>query len=94
MLKGIQKNMVWIKTPESRYFESAYFVMRSAQSNLPSDGDMLIEANRIIKNSDPKSDRKASKQKGRRAKIYAFFCGFLSGSAALAISWLISLILV
>lgn len=92
MLKGIQKNMVWIKTPDSRYFESAYFVMRSMQASDVRDGDMLLEANRIIKHSDPQRDRRSSKKRQRKAKLGAFFCGFLSGSAALALCWLISLI--
>ena len=49
MLRGIQKNMIWVKTPESRFFESAYFVMRPAKMpKPPKEGEMLREANRLL----------------------------------------------
>ena len=49
MLKGIQKNMIWVRTPESQFFEAAYFVMRPTYaSGKTREGEMLREANRLL----------------------------------------------
>ncbi len=31
MFKGIQKNVIFIQLPKSKYFESAYFILRSQE---------------------------------------------------------------
>ncbi len=49
MLRGAQKQMIVIRTRNSRVFEEAYFVVRRGQSAPPAcKEDMLWEANRII----------------------------------------------
>lgn len=89
MLKGIQKNMIWVKTPESRFFEAAYFVMRpSRRSDQPRDGEMLREANRLLTEGTRK--RPLPLRERRRRSI----CTFLAGlGAGLALSALLAMIL-
>ena len=51
MLKGCQKEMIVLQTQDSRFFESAYFVLRKEKRATPK-GDLLAEANRIIGTGD------------------------------------------
>ena len=49
MLRGAQKQMIVVRTRNSRVFEEAYFVMRRGKTSPPvCKEDMLWEANRII----------------------------------------------
>ena len=49
MLRGAQKQMIVIRTHDSRLFEEAYFVVRKPRTGRPAcKEDMLWEANRII----------------------------------------------
>jgi hypothetical protein len=52
MIRGAQKQMLVIRTGDSRYFDEAYFILRR---ELPRGdggrGDMLREANRILEES-------------------------------------------
>ena len=49
MLRGCQKQMIVLQTPESGVFESAFFVLRRENLSVGHD-DMIAEANRIIGN--------------------------------------------
>ena len=49
MLRGCQKQMIVLQTPESGVFESAFFVLRRDNQSVGHD-DMIAEANRIIGN--------------------------------------------
>lgn len=52
MLRGAQKQMIVIRTHDSRPFEEAYFVVRKPRTGRPAcKEDMLWEANRIIERS-------------------------------------------
>ncbi len=52
MLRGAQKQMIVIRTHDSRLFEEAYFVVRKPHTGRPAcKEDMLWEANRIIERS-------------------------------------------
>ncbi len=53
MLKGAQKQMIVVRTRNSRLFEEAYFVMRRGVGREADELDMLWEANRIIESSLP-----------------------------------------
>ena len=50
MIKGAQKQMIVLRTADSRYFDEAYFVLRK---ELPTPhtttGEMVYEANRILR---------------------------------------------
>lgn len=57
MLRGSQKQMIVVRTKDSRMFEEAYFVMRRGVSQREADApDMLWEANRIIESSLPSAE--------------------------------------
>lgn len=94
MLKGIQKNMIFIQLPKSNCFESAYFVMRSARPDREArQGEMIREANRIIYESEITSKNKKSKfGKWRKDKFLFFLYGTLSGALSVAIAWFIVLL--
>jgi len=79
--KGIQKRIIVIQTQQCSYFESAFFVLRNDLPQTTADDAMLIEAQRIIAESD--RSRKSQKQK-KSAKNFAavtlsliigIFCG-------------------
>ena len=48
MLKGIQKQMIMIKTSKSPIFETAYLVVRADLEDEPQGKEMIAEANRIV----------------------------------------------
>ena len=81
MIKGAQKQMVVVKTTSSRYFEEAYFVLKSDLKPKKQDHtDLLTEANRILKESE-------SVRCGKRRPIrgwLVFFFGLLMGAAVTA----------
>ena len=74
MHKGIQKNMIWIRTPESRCFEAAYFVLRPERgSETTRKGEMLKEANRLI---DERAGREIAP---KRRSVFRHLLPFLIG---------------
>ncbi len=90
MIRGAQKKMIVIRTHDSRVFEEAYFVMRKETEATVEDGDMLTEADRIIRRSTagmtaaaiPDPERRESAGERRRQKmrgILWFFAGVLAG---------------
>lgn len=91
MLKGSQKQMIVVRTRNSRMFEEAYFVMRRGAGHSEADElDMLWEANRIIESSLPREDGRPSlptrgRAAGRRAIWFA--AGLVSGSGVVGILW-------
>ena len=52
MIKGCQKNVIWLRNTESDIFEQAYFILSdSASLKKKSEGDIIAEARRIIEES-------------------------------------------
>ena len=85
MLKGIQKNMIWIRTPESRYFESAYFVLRpDKQADRNQKGDMLREAERLLT---------AGRAKEKRVRIRPLFLFLGGGGLGILLSLTVTLLI-
>ena len=75
MLRGTKRDMIVVRTRDSRLFEEAYFVMRRhAGKARPDELDMLWEANRILENALPARNTSA---KETAAPHPAF--GFLRG---------------
>ena len=87
MLKGIQRQTVLIKTPESRYFEEAHFLMRS---DLPpkesAENDLVREANRILEEIGFSNAKR--RKKGMRPSL-AFLMGILLGGSTVGIFWIL-----
>ena len=94
MLKGAQKQMIVIRTRDSRLFEEAYFVMRrDAEVGGTPTTDMIAEANRIIESA--RSQKRRERQGHRRhiwmilAVCVSFGAGLLIGGGGIGLLWLI-----
>ena len=86
MLKGTQRQMVRLKTPDSRFFEEAYFVLKV---NAPPDPGgtpgMVAEANRILEENgygremrrrrSPREEYGDNRPSGLIALLFGVFCG-------------------
>ena len=67
MVKGTQRQMIVVRTPESEIFEMAYLVLRTEVARGVSEGSMIDEANGIVSSFFTEgSDKKKAK---RRKKI-------------------------
>ena len=80
MIKGAQKQMIVIRTGNSRYFDEAYFVLRrEIRGNKQEKTDMLAEANRILEEHDLQTGGKPRKRLPRG--VLFFLSGILCGAA-------------
>ena len=80
MLKGIQKQMVMVRTSDSTVFETAYFVLRDGVRD--DGGDIVSEAGRIVSKVLPHDKRGATQISSQGKKRGLFFvAGILCGSA-------------
>ena len=78
MLRGCQKEMIMLKTAESRLFERAFFVLRRGGESAAGD-DMLAEATRLL------SLAEGARPRRRWGRGFLFAAGLLSGIAIFAI---------
>ena len=78
MIKGARKQMIVVRTGDSRYFDEAYFVLREdAEKEKRKSVDILGEANRIL---DEISPEPSTKEKRRGGKWLFFLAGSLCGA--------------
>ena len=85
MLKGIQKQMVMVKTNNSSLFETAYFVLRDDAAR--DDGDIVSEANSIVECALPSPKRKGARRgEARKRRGISFFIGLVCGALASAVA--------
>ena len=75
MIKGAQKKMIVVKTAESDVFEEVYFVLR--RESLAQEGDMVLEASRII---DSHGVKKRSRRAGKIGYLILNAVLFLVGA--------------
>ena len=95
MLRGARKNMIVVRTRDSRVFEEAYFVMRRDPSpSSINEADMLWEANRILESALPAAGRKAfppqeeeESVRQRLRGLFWFGMGLLSGGGITGLLW-------
>lgn len=98
MLKGSQKQMIVVRTRDSRVFEEAYFVMRrGAARGSEEELDMLWEANRIIEASLPADRRQRGIPCPAEAtgggpspmarRLFWFLGGLVSGGGVTGLLW-------
>lgn len=81
MVKGIQRQMVIVRTSESEIFELAYFVLRADIEQKSSGKSIIAEANSIV--SSVCSDGAREKREKRMRKIgraLLFCAGALCGA--------------
>ena len=98
MIKGCQKNVIWLRNTESELFEQAYFILSDAACEKnKSEGDILAEARRIISDSPcgnywggyahsyPKKKRK---RPSGVVRLAFFMLGLVAGALpAIAVFW-------
>jgi len=78
VLKGAQKQMIVIRTGDSRYFDEAYFVLRREVSGgRETQNDMIREANRILRQNEP--ELRTHRDRKRLRGWLAFLGGLLLG---------------
>lgn len=85
MLKGYERRLIMIRTKNSAFFESAFFVVKGDACRARGDRvGMVEEARRILKESGEvhKSDRK------RWRVPLAFLVGFILGGVVMLFLWL------
>ncbi len=78
MIKGAKKQMIVIRTGDSRYFDEAYFVLRRNVNEKDAHHDILREANRILAD---RTDLRLRERPHRRRWLF-FAVGILCGAAA------------
>ena len=89
MIKGAQKQMIVVRTTDSRYFDEAYFVLRrEIRPHRGVKNDMLWEADRILQQT-----QQDSKRQGRKIcrGLLFFLLGILCGGVAAVLITLIFL---
>lgn len=85
MLRGAKKNMIVVRTRDSRVFEEAYFVMRrDRRPGTADDPDILWEANRILESTLPTAEQTRThtvptKKQSRLKNLLWFGAGLISG---------------
>ncbi len=79
-VKGAQRQVVVVQTNNSRWFEEAFFVVRrDARRTKVAENDMLLEANRILRESALDVGRTPRR---RLPRAVWFFIGVAIGVAA------------
>ena len=99
MLRGAKKNMIVVRTRDSRMFEEAYFVMRrNASTAAVDDLDMLWEANRILestvsyaRNQKAGGEKRESprRRSGKLQRLLWFGAGLICGGGLVGLLWLL-----
>ena len=88
MIRGIQRQTMVIRTQDSAYFEEVQFLLRPiADGKARTEGDILREAETILRESGLYPERRRKKRKGSGAML--FLCGVLSGGGTVGLLWLI-----
>lgn len=76
-VKGTQRQVVVLRTGGNRFFEEALFVVRrETLRTRANEADMLIEANRILRESVPRTGRR----RFPLARVGLFLLGGLIGA--------------
>ncbi len=78
MIKGARRQLIVLRTGNSRYFDEAYFVLKGEERlKEAKNRDLIREANRILSESIPHG--KAAKG-GRGRRLLLFGAGSLFGA--------------
>ena len=87
MIRGVQKEMIMVKTDKNSIFEVVYFLLRSDIAEpKPSENDILKEADKIIEeNCSHKKRRRNERKKKLRSGIPFFIFGSISGILSTAL---------
>ena len=88
MLKGCKRNIIMVKDTGSKYFDSAYFVLRNDLPPLSGENDMINEARRMIEGAGEGCLNAVSGKKSKHAYAILIPCIailFVVGAAILAL---------
>ncbi len=87
MLKGYERKLIMIRTKDSAFFESAFFVIKGdACKNRGNRAGMVEEARRILNES---GDVRVARENKKWRALLTFFVGFLLGSTITLGFWLL-----
>lgn len=88
MIKGARKQMIVVRTGNSRYFDEAYFVLREdAQKEKQKSKDILGEANRILAEIAP--DISSVPKKTNRQWLFFVVGGFCGAVLSVIVTLLL-----
>ena len=88
MLKGYERKLIMIRTKNSAFFESAFFVIKGdACKGRGNRAGMVEEARRILKES---GETRTQKRKGINRAGLAFIVGSVLGGALVLAVWLLT----
>ena len=93
-MRGYQKKVIFLKNTGSHLFDEAYFVVsRQGEEAAIGKSDMILEANRIIKERIGNDAQNIRREKGERTWSFypPFFLGVFVASAVMLIFYLILL---
>lgn len=98
MIKGCQRRIIMVKDTGSRYFDSAYFVLRHDLPKDSRESDMLAEAHRMINTYTPDGQALAAPNAYKsmfceKKKIPAALMGILMSLLSVSITIAVMLIL-
>ncbi|MBQ2999723.1 MAG: hypothetical protein IJD64_04610 [Clostridia bacterium] len=84
MIRGLQKQILWLSTPKSRHFELVCFILRPERCReTPKDAEILREARSILLQAEPPiKERPPQGKKRTRFLFLLFFGGLLCGVLA------------
>lgn len=83
-MRGYQKKVIFLKNTGSHLFDEAYFVMsREGEDAAIDQSDMVLEANRIIKESLGAKESRIRRERAEEKRIFLvpFFLGALISAA-------------
>lgn len=78
MVKGCQRKIIHVKDPSSKYYDEAYFILKTGVGDDTAEGDMINEAVKIAGES---LACVTNRKKHRRLlpSVYPFFAGIIAG---------------
>ncbi|MBO7293579.1 MAG: hypothetical protein J6V07_06570 [Clostridia bacterium] len=80
MVRGCEKKLIRLGSPESRYFEEVLFILRdNSETGRAATRDIVAEANRIL--AENTLQKKRREKKG--SPLLPFLLGALASAAAL-----------
>lgn len=81
MIRGLQKQILWLSTPKSRHFELVCFILRPERCReTPKDAEILREARSILLQAEPSKKEVRIREKHRTRLLFLlFFGGLLCG---------------
>ena len=80
-MRGYQKKVIFLKDTGSHFFDEAYFVIsRKGEEAKIDQSDMILEADRIIKESlkERETRNKGERKTSKKNFLIPFFLGVLS----------------